>query len=278
MKETRKQSLGFYFYPGMKGFHIVARLKDVPGALHSVLGLLHDRVNFADSSSHILEDGTAIWSGFGTSLLEDETEEKLKRLIETSPFVLECEVKGSDQGLLIDSFHSGLDIAPDRPGVVFSIAGVTRIYDRLVQTLRSGGETILFEEGSALGESVGQYLNARLGHGELDWKVKALLGTYRAYGWGSASLEVEEPGTRFRVTVRDDFECVEKGKVRKECGFLRGHLTSAISTLSGREFGGRETKCRFRGDPLCEFLISRKETQGTAVDLVARSRSRESTV
>ena len=260
MKETRKQSLGFYFYPGMKGFHIVAKLKDVPGALHSVLGLLHDRVNFANSTTYSLEDGTAIWSGFGTSLSEGETEEKLKKSIEQSTFVLECEVKGSDHGLLIDSFHSGLDVAPGRPGVVFSIVGITRIYDRLVQTYGSGGETILFDEGSALGESMGQYLNERLGQDDLDWKVKALLGTYRAFGWGSASLEVEEPSARFRVTVRDDFECTEMGKVRKECAFLRGHLASAISTLSGREFGGEETKCRFRGDPLCEFLISRRDT------------------
>jgi predicted hydrocarbon binding protein len=72
-------------------------------------------------------------------------------------------------------------------------------------------------------------------------------------------LEVEKPSTRFRVTVRDGFECAGGGKDRKECGFLRGHLASTISTLSGREFEGEETKCRFRGDSFCEFLLSRKE-------------------
>ena len=218
-------------------------------------------MNFADSSSYTLGDGTAIWSGFGTSLLEGETEEKLKKLIERSPFVSECEVKGSDRGLLIDSFHSGLDVAPDRPGVVFPIVGVARIYDRMVQTFGSGGKVILYEEGSELGKSTGRYLNARLGKGDLEWKVKALLGTYKAYGWGSASLEVEEPDTRFRVTIHDDFECSEMGKGRKGCDYLRGHLVSTISTLSGKEFEGEETKCRLRGDPLCEFFLSRKVTR-----------------
>ncbi|MGD0478303.1 MAG: V4R domain-containing protein [Nitrososphaerales archaeon] len=259
MKETRRQPLGFYFFPGTKGFHIVAKLGDVPGALYGVLGLLHERVDFVNSTSYSLGDGSAIWSGFGKSLLKDETKEKLKELIERSPLVLECEVEQSAYGLLIDSFHSGVDIAPDRPGIVFPAIGIARVYDRLAQTFGSGGEMILFEEGSALGRSTGQYLNARLGHAYLDWKIKALLGMYWVQGWGSASLEVERPNTRFRVTVRDDFECAGGGKDRKGCGFLRGHLTSTISTLSGREFEGEETKCKFRGDSFCEFLLSRKE-------------------
>jgi predicted hydrocarbon binding protein len=260
MKETKRLSLGFYFYPGKRGFHVVVRLKDAPGALYSVLGLLHDHVDIAGSTSYTLGDGTAIWSGFGTSLKEGETGEKLEKLVERSPFVLECEVKGSDRGLLIGSFHSGLDIAPDRPGVVFPIAGVARIYDRMVQTFGSGGRTMLYEEGSELGRSTGRYLNSRLGKGDLEWKVKALLGIYRAYGWGSASLEVEKPDALYRVTIRDDFECLESGKYRDGCDYLRGHLASTISTLSGKEFEGEETRCRLRGDPLCEFVLSRRVT------------------
>lgn len=259
MKEAKQQSLGFYFFPKMKGFHIVIRLKDVPGALASVLLPLRDHVNIVNSASYSVEDGNAIWSGFGKSLSKAETEGRLKKLVERLPNVLECEVKGSDHGLLIDSFHSGLEVAPGRPGTIFPTEGLARIYNHLAKVYGSGGETILFGEGSALGESTGQYLNARLGHGSLDWKVKALLGTYRVHGWGSASLKVEKPGTRFRVTVRDGFECAGEVKDRKGCGFMRGHLTGAISTLSGRKFEGEETKCRLRGDPFCEFLLSRKE-------------------
>jgi predicted hydrocarbon binding protein len=260
MKGTRKEALGLYYFPKVKSFHTVVRLKDVPGALSSVLELLRDHVNLVNGTSYSLGDGSAIWSGFGKSLSKSETEGRLKKLIERSAFVLECEVKGSDHGLLIDSFHSGIEVVPDRPGVVFSVAEVTQIYDRLAQTFGSGGGTILFEEGSALGKSSGQYLNALLGQSPLDWKIQVQLAIYRTYGWGSASLEVEKPSTRFRVTVRDDFECAGMGKDRKGCSFLRGHLTSTISTLSGREFEGEETKCRLRGDPSCEFILTRKET------------------
>ena len=236
-RATIKQlPLGFYFDVGMRSFHIVTRIKNVPGALHDVLGRLHANVDFVNSTSYSLGDGSAIWSGFGKSLSEGETEGRLKELIEWSPFVLECEVKASDHGLLIDTFHSGLEVAPERLGIIIPIAGVAQIFDRLAQTYGSAGKAILFQEGSALGKESGQYLSARLGHGDLDWKVKALLAVYRAYGWGSPTLEVEESGDRSTVTVRDCFECAEMGKVRKGCDFLRGHLASGISTLNGKEF------------------------------------------
>lgn len=259
MKPIRKQSLGVYYSPKVKTFHIVVRLKDVPGALSSVLEILRDHVDLVNSISYSMEDDGAIWSGFGKSLSKAETEQNLKKLVRRSPLVLECQVKGSDHGLLIDTFHSGIEVAPDRPAVVFPLVGVTRIYDHLARILGSGGETILFEEGSALGRSSGQYLNKMLGDVSLDWKVKALLGTYSVIGWGSASLEVEKPGARYRVEIQDCMECAGMGKDRKGCNLVRGTLTNAVSTLSGGKFESEETKCRFRGNPFCEFLLSRQE-------------------
>jgi predicted hydrocarbon binding protein len=81
---------------------------------------------------------------------------------------------------------------------------------------------------------------------------------YRVQGWGSASLKVEKPRTRFKVRFRDDFECTGGRKDRKGCGFLRGHLATIVSTLSGSEFIGEESRCRLRGDPFCEFLLSKQ--------------------
>lgn len=259
MKPIRKEALGLYFSPRVKSFHIVVRLKDVPGSLSSVLELLRDHVNLVGSVSYSVEDDGAIWSGFGKSLSKSETEGKLEKLLEHLPLVLECEVKGSDHGLLIDTFHSGLEVAPDRPAVVLPQVGVSRIYDHMARILGSGGETLMFEEGSALGKSSGQYLNAKLGHDRLDWKVEALLGTYRVIGWGLASLKVEEPRARYRVSIRDCMECAGLGKDRKGCNLVRGCLTGAVSMLSGNEFKCEETKCRFHGDPFCEFLLFKEE-------------------
>ncbi len=247
--------MGFYFSPNAKMFHLVVKMKEVPGALSSVLALLADKVDLVESMSYGAEDGRAIWSGFGKSLSKSATEGKLKSLVERSPMVIECEVKESDNGLIVDSFHAGVEVAPGRPAMIFPHAGFSRICDHLVRSLGSGGETVLFEEGSALGQSTGRYLNARLGQRRLDLRVKAALSLYRADGFGSPSLEVEEPGARFRITVHDCPECAETETERKECSFLRGHLVSVISTLSGSEFGAKETSCRLRGNPSCQFLL-----------------------
>jgi predicted hydrocarbon binding protein len=257
MDPMRKRSLGLYYSQKAKTFHVVVMLKDVPGALSSVLELLSSHVNLVSSISYSLDRDGAIWSGFGESLSKSETEESLRKILRRLPMVLECEVKVSDHGLIIDSFHSGLEVAPNRPAVVFPLAGVGRIYDHLTRILGSGGETIMYEEGSALGKSSGQYLNSMLGKGRLEWKVRALLGTYPAIGWGSAVLEVGTPQTQFKIKVHECMECAGLGKDRKGCNLLRGCLASAVSTLSGKGFECEETRCRFRGDPLCEFVVSK---------------------
>ncbi len=255
MKSTRKQSLGLYFSPTERSFHIVVRLKDVPGALSSVLEILRGHVDLVSSVSYSVENEGAIWSGFGKSISSSDTAESLRRKIEGLPMVIESEVKGSDDGLLIDSFHSGLEVAPNRPAVVFPIVGVGSIYDHLARILGTGGETIMFEEGWALGKSSGDYLNSMLGPGRLEWKLRALLGTYGTIGWGAATLRVEKPGEDFAVQIRECMECSGKGKERKGCNLLRGTLTGAFTTLAGKEFKCEETKCRFAGSPFCEFNL-----------------------
>jgi hypothetical protein len=74
MEPTLKRSLGFYFSPKVKAFHIVVKLNDVPGALSGVLESLRDRVDLVASVSYSLDGGGAIWSGFGKSLSRAETE------------------------------------------------------------------------------------------------------------------------------------------------------------------------------------------------------------
>lgn len=259
MKPTRKKVLGFRYAPNESTFHIVARIKDVPGALNSVLEILRERVDIIGSISYGLGDESAIWSGFVRALSKGETESELKKNIGKSPAVIESLVVSSNHGLLTDSFHSGIEYGPGRSGVIMPFAGVSRMFDRLVNVFGSGGQTILFEEGSALGTSSGQYINSLLGPKRLDWKVAALVAMYRTIGWGTTSLEIIKPRSSYVVRFSDCFECVDGTKPREECGFLRGHLVGTLTRLSGVDFKGEETKCRLRGDPLCEFRLTRSQ-------------------
>ena len=257
MQPTKKRVFGYYYSPGAKTFHIVVRIKDVPGALNEVLELLRNHVDIIGSISYGLEDGTAIWSGFVRALSERETAPRLTKLVRSSPVVREAQATGSNRGLLVDSYHLGIEFGPDRVGMMMPFAGISQMFNRIASLLGSGGATVLFAEGSGFGASSGRYLNSLLGPGQLDWKVEALVGVYRTIGWGNASVHVEKTNSRYRVKFLDCFECSDAAGVRNECSFLRGHLTEALGTLSGSEFKVREKKCRLKGDSYCEFGMTK---------------------
>jgi len=256
VKRARKRILGFLYLPGKNTFHIVARLNDTPGSLSNVLGILCKKVDLIGEISYTLDDGTAIFSAFASALSRKETATGLKRLLEKSSSVREARVKASVDGLLADTFHSGLEYGPGRNGVIFPFPGLSRMFNRLVDLFGSGGETILYQEGASVGFATGGYLNSLLGKGKLDWKVGAMASLYNTVGWGATSVKVEKPGSRYRIRFSDCFECVE-AESRHECAFLRGHLTSTLGILSGNGFTASEEKCRLKGAPYCEFLLSK---------------------
>jgi predicted hydrocarbon binding protein len=255
---ARKLILAFHFSPNEKTFHIVVRMKDVPGAASEVLSLLSDRIDLIGSQTYSLPDGKAVWNGFARALSRQESGRTLKRLLASSPIVEACEVRESDRGLLVDSYHSGLESGPGRRAVMMPLAGFTHMFDRLVRDFGTGGETILFEEGSALGKSSGEYLNSHLPSGSLDWKTKALVTMFRAVGYGDPHLKVLSPGKKYSLLFRDCFECSGAVGSRKECGFFRGQLSGTISTLANEEFDSEEVECRLRGATHCQFVVASK--------------------
>jgi len=260
LKPTSKRVPGFFYSANEKTFHIVVRIKDSPGALSYLLEILRPEANIISSLSYSLVDGGAIWSGFVNTLSKTTTERDLRKIIQSSPLVEECEVNGSEAGLLVDSFHSGIEYGPDRLGIIIPLAGISRMFNRLVTVFGSGGETILFEEGSALGQSTGQYINSLLGKGSFDRRIKALVAIYRSIGWGIPTLETEKPDRSYTIKFVDCFECLSHESVRSECGFLRGHIYSTFLALSDKGFSCKEIECRLRGDEVCTFRLERVET------------------
>ncbi len=260
---SRRPYPGFYFSNDARMFHVVVKMKDVPGALSDVLSTLHETVDLVSSFSYNLGDGTAMLSCFGRSLSPDGNPAQVKAALEQSPMVVECQVKKGGNGVIVDTYHDGVEIAPGRPAIVIDVAGFSRVCDHISKLMGTGGETILFEEGSALGQMSGRFLKDKIGQGRLDQRVEAALDMYKAAGWGSGSLDVERNGAQYRITVRNCLECSEPSAVRKECVFLKGHLLRLVGSLSGEEFGIEETKCRLRGADCCEFLLARREAEAT---------------
>ncbi len=259
MKSERKRFHSFLYSPGTRGFHVTVRLRDLPGALASVLNLLGQYVDLTNTLSYSTSGGKAISSVFAKALSKSVTEETLRSAISKSKYVEEFEVVGSKGGLVTDSFHSGVELGPSEPLITMSIRGAINMFNGLAKAYGTGGETILFEEGLALGRANGGYIKGVFGARFVKTRMKDLAALYGTMGWGRTKLTLKQRGAVITARVDDCFECSIERSSRKGCAFRRGHLTGIISSFLGSEVTGEETKCRLRGDSHCEFLLTRKQ-------------------
>jgi len=246
----------FYFYDAnAETFQIVVRMKDVPGALNTVLERLRDRVNLISSFSYNLDDGTAMWSGFGKSLSSSETKEKLKLALKQSSNVEDVEVTASSKGLLLDSFHVGLTDMLGVSRIVLSTTALRRMFGDVVQMFGSGGATLLFEEGQSMGKTNGGFVKKLLGPSIVREKSRDLLTVYSSMGWGVPIIREWKPGDLFALKIEGCFECDGKKGNDSGCNFQRGHLAGLLSAFFDVVLECNETKCTTRGDRNCEFEL-----------------------
>jgi predicted hydrocarbon binding protein len=255
LNKEKRRFFAYHFSPKERAYQITVRIRDIPGALSSVLDSLRDHVNLVASVSYSLGDGKAIWSGFALALSKNESEADLKKLVAGSNIVEESDVSASEDGLLVDSFHSGLEVEPEEDFVLFPAKGLSHTYDHLGEILGSGGDTILYEEGYAVGRVNSRYFISLMGLDLARQKLTQLAVLYASLGWGRAEIKMRSSGAAFDVKFSDCFECSAKRTVRQSCSFMRGHLAGFLSTIFESDLESTETHCRFRGDPLCEFSL-----------------------
>ncbi len=256
VKPPRKRLHAFLYVPEGMGFHIVTELKNEPGALESLLNLLRKSVDLTNTISYNSDEGKAVSSVFAMSLDPSLTEEALKEAILESPLVEACQVVGSKGGLVVDTYHLGTELGPGEPLLAISAKGFSHMFQTLVKLFGTGGETILYEEGLALGRSNGEYVRGLFGKAFVKDRITDLAALYEALGWGISAVEVRSDSA-LTVRIEDCFEC-EGGKgVAKGCNFFKGHLVGIVSRFFDGDFRGEESKCRLRGDPHCEFELER---------------------
>jgi predicted hydrocarbon binding protein len=250
----------FSFLPDEKTFQIVLRMKNVPGALSAVLELLSSRVDLINITTYNVDGRTAICSGIAKALSKEETSMKLEQLIKKSATVEDVVVGESDEGLLINGLTSGLEDNLGRPRMLMTSVGLSRTFDRLVEAFGSGGKTILFEEGSALGSANATYAKRLVGSEFAKRKLKSIYSSSGATGLGKITFKGEPLLLDFELKVEDCFECSSKGKVRKSCDWIRGQLSGGLSTYLDTRLTCEEVRCRFRGDAACEFRLRKVES------------------
>ena len=256
LSRVRKREFPYVFSTSKRMFQIVVKMMDVPGALESVLHALDKRINLIESGSYSIQGGEAIWCAFGEVHSPDETPKSLETSVASSPLTLACQVTESSDGLLVDSFHKGMEMENGERLMLFTWAGISGMFDRMAELFGTGAEVMLFYEGVSIGEVNTTNMIQRIGRDVAMRNMPAVIRMLSATGLGDASLTGLDPSGVLTVRIDDCFECSSRQKARHECSFIRGLLSGSSKALLGIEVHYTETKCRLKGDGCCEFSMS----------------------
>jgi len=257
--EGKKKIFPVHYAPGKRLFHIVVTLSDAPGSYSSILDLVRTRVNLIGTSTYTRSDGTAMFSGFSESLSPTLTAEELKKLIMSSKAAISAIVFEGEDGLLVDTFHTGF-VVGDEEYILMRRDGLVHVFDRVSKMLGSGGDALLFEEGVTMGQRNAEMMIKTVGARRVRAQTGVLNRFLAAQGWGILAAK-EGPGEDgFTVKVVDCFECSAHGSSRTGCNFVRGYLAGGAKATFGKDYESKETKCRLKGAEACEFQLNPSRT------------------
>ena len=205
MKEVKKRTFPLHYAPGKELFQIVVKLSDEPGSYSSILELLSSKVNLIGTTTYSLSDGTAMFSGFAESIVKGQGPKDLEKLIDASKAAMEVVVASGKDGLLVDTFHTGI-VVDDEDYMLFRRDGLTHMFDHVAKTLGSGGEALLYQEGYTLSQRNAEDMFNLLGS-----------GAGQSSGWGA------EKATLGPGVGGPQFQDQRKGRflLRRSKGLLR---------------------------------------------------------
>jgi len=249
----KKKEFPFYFAEGKKLLHIVARIPDEPGSLGKVLNLLGSRVNFIGTSTYTLHDRSALFSGYAEALAKGESAEQIKNLVMSSKVAMDVSVMPGQDGILVDTYHTGFE-ANGEDMMLLGREAMAGMLAQVYRLLGSGGETLLYEEGKAIGRSNMEEAVRAIGKERVGANIAYLRKRLRALGWGDVDAPVK--GDRTRLHIRDCFECSGSADSRTGCHFFRGYIVGNRGAIDGKDPAAEEVKCVLRGDDVCEFVIT----------------------
>ncbi len=257
MKPQKRVTFPFHFSRDKKLLHVVVTMEDKPGALAGVLELLKGRANLIGTTSYNIEGGLSVFSGFAESLEPSIAASELEQLLAKSPTVVEAMVRESKQGLLTDSFHTGIRLGLGDPEILMNRDALSEMFADLVRVFGSGGELILFRSGTSYGKKRSESLRRAVGTEVLRSNFDQLTANFGALGWGVAKFGGDD-GTSLTVTIDDCFECSAEKGVKRSCSFMRGFLVGFLSPFSEGVLECQEKSCRLDSGSRCEFVLVKK--------------------
>lgn len=260
LAQRAKETTGYHYNPKKKVFLVSIEIKNDPSALASIASILSSAdVNVLSGfTSMNQETQTGIW-GFFAETQKDVRVARLKQLIDSSPYVISSSVVEGTEGLVVDTIHFPVKLNSGETMILVRREVFGDMFNRLGEIFGTGGETIVFEEGEATGESDARRLIEVFGRDLAQQSIPELSSLYLTLGWGRPEL-LRFNAIPFSATIRlsDSFECSGQKSTKPHSNFIRGHMIGLINTLFQKKVQCVETKCSALGDPFCEFTVSEK--------------------
>jgi predicted hydrocarbon binding protein len=268
----RKQVNVYLHHPSRKLFHLVVELKNVPGALHDVLGVIRD-LNLNILGSFYSADSaasTGVWSGF----VEDShhTAAELKEKLSSSQLILDSIVIESKEGFLVDATLFPIALNTGEKAVMMEAGYLGRMLAAVRKRFGTGGESIIHEEGQGYGRDAWTHYVTMLGSGFLRSNLQDVLKLYQALGWFKLEgVDWNDTDRSVTVRTRGNFECEGAKSSSPYSHFVRGHLAGGLTAIMGKEMACEETKCIAVGDEYCEFVLRPRAGAGQSAKPIGAS-------
>ena len=246
------------FDPKRSVFLVSLKTKNVPGALGDVATRLGNaKVNILSTSNYALPDrADSLVSFFAEAEDTKMREGDLDKVVKSSPYVLDSRVRMSDSGFMVDDFAFPLVYFPSGRGVLFPQSGITAMFEDLVKLFGSGGESILFRAGYAVGREGSDQLAKFFGEDKMVADANSFTALYGALGWGKLVVEdINFESGETLLRLMDGFESLGVRSTKPNCHFTRGLVTGSTERLLGKALTTEEQECASMGASFCRFRV-----------------------
>jgi predicted hydrocarbon binding protein/predicted amino acid-binding ACT domain protein len=242
---------------GQRLAQVVVTMKDKVGAVASVNALIASlNVDIRQSMSYSLPDESlAIYNTFVVFNDPKVSLVQLVERLEDSTFVTSVQAHEGRDGVIVDenSFPVSWE---GRRTIILSQTAAARMFEAIRFTLGSGGDVVLYQQGSSYGKELAESFVARLGGDYLKRNFDYTLGLLAATGWGVPEIVGSKDSfPNINITLRSCLECEGVTKERPVCSFMRGFLAGVSSAIVGHTVHCEEIRCIARKNPYCEFAL-----------------------
>lgn len=245
---------------------MLVELRDVPGALADLSLLLgKSKINILGgficaAKTQGEKDDNVSYRQMGLFVETEDREmtaSNLESMVKSCPFTYRVKVKGSNDGLIVDSLSFPLRLSQGQRAILMRKDVIAASMREVRQVFSSGGDVILYKQGYAAGKSDAEELIRIFGQDNLLEKLEELVNLYSSLGWGRARIVgVDFESLSAKIRVDQSFECLSQRSSKPFSQFLRGHLAGLTSGVLSTEMKCEETSCVSLGNSYCEFVLS----------------------